>query len=152
MSIINNLLTPPGLSPRSQSFTKSPLPFAETTSLLSSSDAASYPPFLLAAHLATLPAQAYVSSHPLSALLLHSPVPPLEAHARHPDAFPTPLEAEFDFEPHFPVAVMHAEGGKALKEERLVREFDEEDVARLKGGLDDKGFKKVVEWLDQSGM
>lgn len=47
---------------------------------------------------------------------------------------------------------MHAEGGKALGEERLVSEFGEEEVARLKGGLDDKGFKKVCEWMDQSGM
>ena len=113
--------------------------FAETASLLSTSSAASFPPFLLAANLATIPAQTYVSSHPLSALLLHSPISPLRAHELHPDAFPTPIEEEFDFEPGFPVAVMHAEGGKALGEERLVREFDEEDVARLKGGLDEKG-------------
>lgn len=69
----------------------------------------------------------------------------------HPIAFPTPL-AEFDFEPGFPIAVMHKDGGKALNEERLVREFDEEDVQRLKGGLDEKGWTKVMEWMDQMGL
>lgn len=121
------------------------------TSLLRSSAAASFPPLLIASHLSTIPAQTYVSSHPLSALLLHSPVPPPTAHEQYPDQFPTEVE-QFTFEPHFPVACMHIDGSKGMQDERLVREFDEEDVARLKGGLDDKGWKKAMEWMDECGL
>jgi hypothetical protein len=115
-----------------------------------------FPPLLFASSISTLLAETYVSSHPLSGLVLHSPLPAPLAHSKFPQAFKTKLD-EFDYEPFFPVAVVEGKG-KGETQCRLVKEFveeeDEEDglVRRLVGDRDEAGWNKVMEWMDENGL
>lgn len=115
----------------------------------------SYPPLLISNHLSTLVAQQYVSSHPLSGLLLHSAVSPLVAHDFAPTVFPTPL-SDFTFEPQFPISVMETDG-TILKElgGRLVEQFSEDDggdVKKLAGDRDQEGWNIAMHWMDSNGL
>ncbi|POY74871.1 hypothetical protein BMF94_2144 [Rhodotorula taiwanensis] len=115
-----------------------------------------FPPLLFAASHAALVAETYVSSHPLSALHLVSPLSAPLAHSRDPNRFPTAL-AEFDYEPGFPIAVMVEDGGRPGDEHRLLRDFvdDEEDdglVRRLTGRRDEAGWERAMDWMDENGL
>lgn len=119
-----------------------------------------YPPLLIASHHATLLAQTYVSSHPLTALLLSSPTHPPRAYLESPHLFSTDL-AVFDYEPRFPIGIhpVLARQGEA-EEERLLAEVGERDedgaedslVSRLKGGKDAEGWVDAMEWMDDNGI
>lgn len=112
-----------------------------------------FPPLLISSSLSTLLAQTYVSSHPLSALLLHSPTAPTSAHEVHPSILPTPIP-EFDFEPNFPVAIMR-EAGQQVGGTRLERDFGDEldgEVRNVTGGKGKDGWKSVLEWMDENGL
>lgn len=144
--------------------------FVELKSLLVESSAA-FPPLLISSSLSTLLAETYVSSNPLSGLLLHTPPTPTlfaSLPTRLPDLFKTRL-TPFDYEPRFSIAVMHddtltgVEGGegqgKQVEKGRLEQGFvdavegdGDGDVTVLKGGLDEKGWEKVMEWMDDNGM
>ena len=111
----------------------------ELTSLLASSGGSPFPPLLLSSGPSTLLAETYVSSHPLSALLVHSRADPASAHLQYPDLFPTQLK-EFTYEPHFAIAVMETEEGKLGG--RLLEEFVEDgEVQGLVGGKDKEGME-----------
>ncbi|KAL8280206.1 hypothetical protein RQP46_007320 [Phenoliferia psychrophenolica] len=127
---------------------------AELSSILSSPESGTpFPPLLLSASLSSLLAQTYVSSHPLSALLLHSPAPPAPAHELHPKVFPTPLE-EFTFEPNFPVAIARDPGdperGSRLEDGSTEGEYS--DVTVLAAGKDKDGWEVVARWMDENGL
>ncbi|KAI5474619.1 hypothetical protein MNV49_002730 [Pseudohyphozyma bogoriensis] len=115
-----------------------------------------FPPLLFSSHLSTLIAQTYVSSHPLSGLVLHSAVAPTKAHDFAPSVLPTALE-EFTYEPNFAIGIMErseeelegAAGG------RLLEEFggDEDgEVQTIVGGKDKVGWKHVVEWMEANNL
>ncbi|GAA6027348.1 hypothetical protein JCM8097_002615 [Rhodosporidiobolus ruineniae] len=115
-----------------------------------------FPPLLFAHSSASLLAETYVSSHPLSGLCLVSPLPAPLAQQQLPDALKTGLE-EFNYEPGFPIAVVEQEGRKGGEEHRLLREFaDEEDedalVRLIKGKRDAGTFARVQEWMDENGL
>ena len=122
------------------------------------SAAAAFPPLLISSSLSTLLAETYVSSHPLSALILYSPPSsPLLAtlHEQRPDLFRTKLE-EFTYEPRFPIAVTRERGASEKGEaSRLEKEFNVEDdsqVTTLLGGLDEKGWREAMDWMDDNGL
>jgi hypothetical protein len=111
-----------------------------------------FPPLLISSNLSTLLSQTYVSSHPLSGLILYSPTPALVAHSLHPTLFKTALE-EFTYEPNFAVGVMSEEG---IEEGRLMDICREEEgdgwVSGLKGGLGREGAEVVCEFMDDNGL
>ncbi|GAA6015101.1 hypothetical protein JCM11491_001662 [Sporobolomyces phaffii] len=127
----------------------------ELVSLLRDSSASPFPPLLFASAAASLVAETYVSSHPLSGLVLDRPLAAPLAHSRLPAAFKTPL-AEFDYEPFFPVAVVEDAG--APSESRLASEFggavDDDDalVRRIDVTRDDDGWRQVMDWMDENGL
>ena len=100
-----------------------------------------FPPLLCAAGLDTLLAQTYVSSHPLSGLLLVNP--PLtikEAHDQKPGLV-DPSTPEFDYEPFFPIALLTSRArAEVLEKHRLRQEYSEE--TRLLVSADDDGFSQ----------
>lgn len=117
-----------------------------------------FPPLLFAAESDSLLAETYVSSHPLSALCLVQPLPAPLAHERDPDTYPTPLAADFDYEPGFPIAVLQQES--STPPHRLLRDFvnseDPEDqdglVRLLVGRRDQQGWQQVMDWMDDNGL
>ncbi|KAJ6509223.1 hypothetical protein C8R47DRAFT_1097871 [Mycena vitilis] len=68
--------------------------------------AASFPPVIFARSAATLIAQAYISSNPVSAMMLMGNIPSTNASVPN-TLLPTRLE-EFNFEPRFPIALLTA--------------------------------------------
>ncbi|BGP55379.1 hypothetical protein JCM8202v2_002980 [Rhodotorula sphaerocarpa] len=132
---------------------------AELLKLLRDPDAASpFPSLLFGASHASLLAETYVSSHPLSALCLVSPTPAPVAHTLAPHMFPSTL-SDFDYEPGFPIAVLEDPASHDPKRalHRLVRDFVDEDddeglVRRLEGRQDEEGWQRVMEWMDENGL
>ncbi|GAA5981658.1 hypothetical protein JCM10908_004553 [Rhodotorula pacifica] len=120
-----------------------------------------FPPLMFAAGSTTLLAETYVSSHPLSALCLVAPVPAPIAHKRDPALYPTELD-DFDYEPGFPIAILHEAGLQTGQSSphRLIRDFtNEEDpededglVRRLVGKRDEQGWQRVMDWMDENGL
>lgn len=121
------------------------------------SAAAAFPPLLISSSLSTLLAETYVSSHPLSALILHNPpssVVLAKLHEQRDDLFRTKLD-EFTYEPRFAIAVMKAAMEGEGERSRLEKEFNVEDdsqVTTLVGGLDRAGFAVAMEWMDDNGL
>ncbi|GAA5983171.1 hypothetical protein JCM11641_006834 [Rhodosporidiobolus odoratus] len=113
-----------------------------------------FPPLLFAHSSASLLAETYVSSNPLSGLCLVSPLSALQAHAKLPKLFKSPL-AEFNYEPGFPIAVVQREG--VSDQHRLLQDFAEEDdedalAKRIAAERDVAGWDKVQEWMDENGL
>lgn len=105
-------------------------------------------------------AETYVSSHPLSGLVLHQPASPvLDALQLMPDAMDATALNEFTYEPNFPIIVIEDSAHK-LAQGRLVRDFgpqegeDEDDalVKALVAERNEEGFKLVLEWMDENGL
>lgn len=72
---------------------------------------APFPPIMVARGLATLVAEQYVSSHPLSGLVLvDPPLTPQHAHEANPAQLPTAPEA-FTYEIRFPARVVWSPSG-----------------------------------------
>lgn len=117
-----------------------------------------FPPLLFAAGSDSLLAETYVSSQPLSALCLVSPVAAPSAHERDPDTYRTPLTTDFDYEPGFPIAVLQE--GSSTPPHRLIRDFanpeDPEDqdglVRLLVGRRNQQGWQQVMDWMDDNGL
>ncbi|GAA5928776.1 uncharacterized protein JCM15063_003964 [Sporobolomyces koalae] len=112
-----------------------------------------FPPLVFASSTASILAETYVSSHPLSGLVLDQPVPAPLARTRIPRAFPTDVD-EFDYEPFFPVAVISRDGQDSLH--RLVTDFggpDEDSLVRtIVAERDEHGWQQIMEWMDEHGL
>ncbi|CAO1634288.1 unnamed protein product [Sympodiomycopsis kandeliae] len=135
----------------------------ELSSLLRSSSA--FPPILIASGLSTLLAEQYVSSHPVSALLLVDP--PLSnkaAHFKHPDLLPTEWN-EYDFEASFPVNVawlripdgprsgMPSSKKQIHRIEELLKEVAEEEgyepERMILSEKPAKAVRAIVKWIEE---
>jgi hypothetical protein len=116
-----------------------------------------FPPVIFARASGCLIGQTYVSSNPASGLVLISPpgnnveLQGVMGQDNLP-ILPTQL-SEFDFEPHFPIAVLAKPGQmRALAEfNRLVRapEVDKLTVDDLEG---QQALNAIDNWLDQLGI
>lgn len=86
-----------------------------------------FPPLLFAYGLNTLIAQTYVSSHPLSGLVLvHPPLSIADASKSRKDLLKGQHQ-EFDYEPFFPIAILgNRKRAEELEQHRLRRDFSEE--------------------------
>lgn len=123
--------------------------------------ASPFPPILIAHGLSCLLAEQYISSHPVSALLmLDPPTSNAAAHQEHKSLLPTAFP-EFDYEPMFPVNVAWTSGDEgALSSGALHRVeaalLDEGDGApqRLMLAADPhKAVAQMLEWLeDECGV
>jgi hypothetical protein len=128
---------------------------AELVTLLRSpAHSSPFPPLLFAYSSASLLAETYVSSHPLSGLCLVSPLPAPLAHSTLPNVFKQRLE-EFNYEPGFPITVLQEKGDEGRH--RLLEDFVEENeedsvVRRREGRVDERGWEKVQEWMDEHGL
>lgn len=129
-----------------------------------------FPPVLLAHSAgASLIAQAYISSHPVSSLFLLDPA----LDSTNPNLsitispfprslLPTPLSHEFNYEPRFPIGVMvfGTEGEKRFAESRLGREGSGRveclrvDGEGGKGAVwrGDEGRGLLERWMDRAGI
>jgi hypothetical protein len=110
--------------------------------------------------------QSYVSSNPLSGLVLSKPLPLNLAPQKFPNLFFNNKTdgnelKEFDFEPFFPVAVITSgEGGEGEGEEfRLIRDlkgYEEEEegfVRRIREGENGlETWEKIMDWMDENGL
>lgn len=86
-----------------------------------------FPPLLCAYGLNTLVAQTYVSSHPLSGLILVEPPLTVRAAAKSIPTLPLKDVEEFSYEPFFPVAILCARArAKELEQHRLRTEYPDE--------------------------
>lgn len=124
-----------------------------------------FPPVLVAKGLASLIAETFVSSNPLSALaLLDPPLTPNHAHESHPDKLPTELPA-FTYEPRFPCLVAWSpEEVKNLAwwDVHRIEELREEDAGeamdRFVWDMDNAeeqekaGPHELRKWAEDSGM
>lgn len=124
---------------------------------------APFPPVLLARGLATLAAQTYASSHPLSALqLLDPPLSTSAAQSSHPALLTGAPLAEYDFEPRFPVRVVWSaeEMERQRKEgipwyeahriEHLLEEEAEESLDRVElRDAEKDGPEEMRRWLEE---
>ncbi|KAM0749211.1 hypothetical protein T439DRAFT_326955 [Meredithblackwellia eburnea MCA 4105] len=127
---------------------------AELSSLLQNPSSPSpFPPLLISSHLSSLLSQTYVSSHPLSGLLLLSPTPVSALHSSHSSIFPTEVE-EFNYEPTFPLGLILEDGEKLCERWEELKDEDEVRVAWVDEGdaKGKKGFQKCVKWMDQVGL
>ncbi|GAA5971263.1 hypothetical protein JCM3765_000965 [Sporobolomyces pararoseus] len=151
----------------------------EFISLLSSDSLTSspFPPLLFSSGpISSYLTQSYVSSNPLSGLLLYKPLPldqiqnlfPLITTNSNNDVEVDEDLKEFDFEPFFPVAVVTSSNNEnhnqveEIKEQeenfRLIKgltEEEEEDgfVKRIKEGNNDlETWEKVMNWMDENGL
>ncbi|GAA6061222.1 hypothetical protein JCM10212_002681 [Sporobolomyces blumeae] len=114
-----------------------------------------FPPLLFASSASTLLAETYVSSHPLSGLVLDEPVVATTARTSLPEIFKTD-PAEFNYEPGFPIAVIERERDGAARRHRLIEEFggddDDDLVRRLVAHRDEGGFERVMAWMDENSL
>lgn len=105
-----------------------------------------FPPLLFSkGRLECLLAQTYVSSNPLSGLVLISP--------------PAEDSASFDFEPRFPTLIMSTSqtSQNLAPDHRLLKDYpDEVDHLAIVEGhsnmTDQTAFEKVKEWMDNNGL
>ncbi|PAV17523.1 hypothetical protein PNOK_0758800 [Pyrrhoderma noxium] len=124
--------------------------------LISTTDSP-FPPILYAGQLGCLIAQTYVSSHPVSALILDSPPVSCESLLSWPGLskrFPLPLP-EFSFEPKFPVLVLERSSANSiLKSSRLVLEGADYCVvneSKSDGSELSNKSRVVFQWIDELG-
>ena len=86
-----------------------------------------FPPLLCAYGLNTLVAQTYVSSHPLSGLVLVEPPLTIGAAAESMPTLPLKKVDEFSYEPFFPVGILCARArAEELERHRLRMEYPDE--------------------------
>ncbi|SCZ93930.1 BZ3500_MvSof-1268-A1-R1_Chr6-3g08997 [Microbotryum saponariae] len=144
---------------------------------LRTSTTSPFPPLLFAHSTSTLLAETYVSSHPLSGMVLCSP-PSLSDFGRfdpfHPSqkqrqdletaatsASSTPLgptQDLFNYEPGFPIAITlphsTAPSSPLHERHRLLRDFGddgEENVeAWIEGPIEEQNWQRVMDWMDEN--
>ncbi|KAJ7785989.1 hypothetical protein B0H16DRAFT_1400897 [Mycena metata] len=112
---------------------------------------AAFPPVIFARSSATLIAQAYISSNPVSAMMLMGNIPSTNADVPK-SLLPTPL-AEFNFEPRFPIALLTSprEMERLSKTNRLAQDPQVELLTTedLEG---QDALLKIEHWLDDLGI
>lgn len=110
-----------------------------------------FPPVIFSRSLGSLIAQTYVSSNPAAGMVLIDP-PATTAFCQKVGALPTPLK-EFDYEPHFPIAVVNAPI-QMRKFQEQSRFGASEDIDWLVvESLENGGMVATVEqWLDEVGV
>ncbi|KAK0208591.1 hypothetical protein DFS33DRAFT_1380100 [Desarmillaria ectypa] len=109
-----------------------------------------FPPVFFARHAASLIVQTYISSNPASAIVLFSP-PASNAEVSQA-LLPTPLE-EFNFEPHFPIAIVSdpAEMERLRAKNRLVQSPSVETI--VTSDVDgSEAFNCIERWFDTLGI
>lgn len=105
---------------------------------------------LFAQSSASLVAQTYVSSHPLSGLFLAWPTVPSKARLEAPDLFPTDLE-EFTYEPNFPLMAQFARE-RDLVESRFSRLSETDDMGFLRTSVakdEREALEQAKRWLEE---
>ncbi|KAI5123162.1 hypothetical protein M0805_000865 [Coniferiporia weirii] len=126
-------------------------------SLISSTESP-FPPILYAQQLGCLIAQTYVSSYPVSALILDSPPLSSESLSSWPGltkrlSLPLP---EFTFEPKFPVLVMERRSARGvLKNSRLTiggADYTEFCENSSESGTTPNRMRAVERWIDELGL
>ncbi|KAF7339917.1 hypothetical protein MVEN_01909200 [Mycena venus] len=115
-----------------------------------SSHAVSFPPVLFARSAASLIAQAYISSNPVTAMMLMGRIPSTNAEVVG-SLLPTPL-AEFNFEPKFPIALLSTprEMERLWKTNRLAQAGV--DLLPTEDLESQDAFEKIEGWLDELGI
>lgn len=125
-----------------------------------------FPPALVALGPVCAVAEAYASSHPLTALqLINPPLSMQRAVEAHPELFGEAPLPEFDFEAHFPVRVVwlreelvrHADAGIPWYEVHRIEHAREEEadasLDRYAWASMDDGADEMVQWLeDEAGV
>ncbi|SPO31260.1 uncharacterized protein UTRI_05931_B [Ustilago trichophora] len=119
-----------------------------------------FPPIMISKGPASLVAQTYVSSRPLTALqLIDPPINNQYLRKDHPELLPTEL-AEFDFEATFPVRVVWSQAELQRQQEKSVPWYDvhriehereeeaDESLDRYTFVTDKDGAKETQEWLE----
>nr|GAT49774.1 predicted protein [Mycena chlorophos] len=108
-----------------------------------------FPPVIIGRSAASLIVQAYISSNPVSAMLLMGDIPVTNAIV--PKTFlPTPLD-EFNFEPKFPIALLATSTQmERLVDHRLVRAGVQTYTTDDLDGED--AMLKIESWLDMLGI
>ncbi|KAJ7169570.1 hypothetical protein C8R46DRAFT_1175818 [Mycena filopes] len=112
---------------------------------------AAFPPVIFARSSASLIAQAYISSNPVSAMMLMGNIPSTNADVST-DLLPTPLE-EFNFEPKFPIALLTSppEMERLSKTNRLAKE-PQVELLTTEDLESQDAFLKIQLWLDDLGI
>lgn len=86
-----------------------------------------FPPLLFARGYNTLIAQTYVSSHPLSGLVLVNPPLTIKEALKARKDLLDYVPQEFDYEPFFPISILcNRKSAEELETHRLRRDFSEE--------------------------
>ena len=125
-----------------------------------------FPPALVALGPVCAVAEAYASSHPLTALqLINPPLSMQRAVEAHPELFGDAPLPEFDFEAHFPVRVVwlrdelarQADAGIPWYEVHRIEHAREEEadasLERYEWASLDDGAHEMVQWLeDEAGV
>ncbi|KAJ6574795.1 hypothetical protein B0H19DRAFT_933940 [Mycena capillaripes] len=113
--------------------------------------AASFPPVIFARSAASLIAQAYISSNPVSAMMLLGKVPSTNADV--PESFlPTRLE-EFNFEPKFPIALLTIPRVmERLRKTNRLAQDPQVDLLTTEDLESQDAFLKIESWLDDLGI
>lgn len=96
-----------------------------------------FPPLLAAYGYGTILAQAYVSSHPLSALLLVDPPVNIAQAAKEQPVLKLHGVKEFDYEPFFPIALLTSRAKADNLEKHRLRQNYSEDATLLVSSHDD---------------
>jgi hypothetical protein len=103
-----------------------------------------FPPLLFSSSLDTLISEKYVSSHPLSGLVLVDPPLSIGKAAKARPDLPLPNE-EYDYEPFFPVAILTSRARATELETHRLRQDYGEDVNLLitpqASPINDDGFE-----------
>ncbi|KAJ7042554.1 hypothetical protein C8F04DRAFT_1390526 [Mycena alexandri] len=112
---------------------------------------AAFPPVIFARSSATLIAQAYISSNPVSAMMLMGNIPSTNADVPK-SLLPTPL-AEFNFEPKFPIALLTSprEMERLSKTNRLAQD-PQVELLTTEDLESQDAFLKIEDWLDDLGI
>ncbi|SCV67398.1 BQ2448_5009 [Microbotryum intermedium] len=139
-----------------------------------------FPPLLLSHLWSTLLAETYVSSHPLSGLVLCSP-PSLSELGRLIRSKPhkslskedvasmavpaasspsSPIQDLFNYEPGFPIAItlppLTAAASSMKEQHRLIRDFGEDGDNNVEAWLDksveEQNWERVMDWMDENRL
>ncbi|KAK7064486.1 hypothetical protein R3P38DRAFT_3302021 [Favolaschia claudopus] len=113
--------------------------------------AAAFPPVLFARSAAALIAQAYISSNPVSGMMLMGEIPTSNEEVVE-RLLPTPLQ-EFDFEPKFPIALLTTPRKlEQLRKTNRLAQADAVDSFTAADMESQEALMKIESWLDDLGI
>lgn len=126
-----------------------------------------FPPVLVSTGSSTLLSQTFISDHPASGLILINP-PQTTSSVNISNAQDGQAALpEFNYEPHFPILVVAANGGSSgfkaqdVEAHRLVKDYESKGVGRGGKGVSVERVKEerseetriqVERWLDRCGF